>query len=200
MKSFIQALRAMLFGPRDGEGKLIGQPDRALIEHPLPEGLVEFPYLKNYWPVLFILIWLIPLEIFLGLDIYDAIEQSHKPSEGWPLSALMFLVLFPVMLSRLVVLKIALCGGLPVRVSPSHIEFPAFKRLSYRVTRLPLAELTFTTIMGRRTGHRSLCFGNDKKRFVLVEVQSNPEDFAYMYKVIRQRVIQQKQPTSVRSR
>lgn len=193
MKSFKQALQTLLCGLRNGERKFLGQHDRALIEHPLPEGLVEFPYLQNYWPALFILLWLIPLEIFLGLDIYDAIEQGHKPSEGWPLSALMFLILFPVMLSRLVVLKIALCGGLPVRVSPSHIEFPECKHLSYRMNRLPLAELTFASIMGRRSGHRSLCFGNDKSRFVLVEGQVNPEEFVYLYNVIRHRVIQQKQ-------
>ncbi len=181
------ALLVWLFGLRRGARVHTERAHQAVVAQPLLEGVVEYRYLENYWQPIKILIWLIPLELVLGLDVYQGIRQGDEAKDSWLISGLMFLILLPVLSAWFVVLKITLTGGLSVRVTDTHIEFPVFKHMKYTMIRLMLAELTFVSIMGRRVGHRSLCFGNIKKRYVLVEPQSSQKDFMQMYLILKQR-------------
>ncbi len=181
------ALLVWLFGLRRGVRVHAEQVTQAVGAQPFLKGVAEFRYLENYWQPIKIVIWLLPLEFVLGLDIYQGFRQGDEAKDSWLISGLMFLILLPVLSGWVVVLKITLTGGIPVRVTDTHIEFPVFRLMRYTMIRLALAELTFVSIMGRRVGHRSLCFGSPNKRYVLIESQSSQMDFMQMYLILQQR-------------
>lgn len=184
------AILVWLFGLKSARRERDRQKIQALIEQPFPQGEVVFSYLHNSRRAVLALIVLCPVILLLGVKLHEWSRLDQVEVGLWLMLALICLTLLPTLWRALVNLRVALSGGFTVRVGQEYVQLPVFKHLKYHRASVPLAGLTFVSIMGKRTGVRSLCFGSSKDRYVLEERHLNEVDFMRMHRLIRQRALE----------
>lgn len=190
------AMLVWLFGLRSARRERDRQNIQTLIEQPFPQGEVVFAYLDKSRRAIVALIVLCPVILLLGVKLHEWSRLDQVEVGLWLMLALIFLTLLPTLWRALVHLRVALSGGFTVRVGQEYVQLPVFKRLKYHRAEVSLAGLSFVSIMGKRTGVRSLCFGSSKDRYLLEEMHSNEVDFMRMYRLIRQRALEIKKQQS----
>lgn len=184
------AIVVWLFGLRSARRERDRQNIQTLIEQPFPQGEVVFSYLHKSRRAVVALILLCPVILLLGVKLHEWSRLDQVDVGLWLMLALIFLTLLPTLWRALVHLRVALSGGFTVRVGQEYVQLPVFKHLKYHRAEVSLAGLSFVSIMGKRAGVRSLCFGSSKDRYVLEERHSNEVEFMRMYRLIRQRALE----------